>query len=398
MEIEIQDGSENTVPDDSIHPPKRGRGRPRGSLNKKFTTEKAPTDNARTSKKVDFFAPEMIIKSKVKKRGRPKKTKIRGRPRKIPLTPEEESEKLHRQSIKRKRKLWKPLGRPRIHPIVGSDARKTKRGRGRPRKYEATAESPMRTDTDSGENEASSSVEVSLDEANGIPRKRGRPSGTFKKKRGRPSGSAKVTNDGTPRKRGRPPGSGSKVKKVKAVDGSPRKRGRPPGSSNKVKIIRRAADGSPRKRGRPRGSGKKVIVTKKNKGDAPRKRGRPRGSGKIKLCVPDDVDLDLSYAGTSTQHRKRGRPRLTVMLEKLPSTFEDEDKTEADDPSPKRFRNSDSPVQVQNETTEEVPTTDEKNAEVTDEADNSIDCQKVNNVCDKEVGEGVGSGKFKKKK
>ncbi len=83
MEVENKEVTESSLPNGSTHPPKRGRGRPRGSLNKKFTTEKAPTHNARPSKKVDYFSPEIVIKTKVKKRGRPKKIKMPGRPRKI---------------------------------------------------------------------------------------------------------------------------------------------------------------------------------------------------------------------------------------------------------------------------------------------------------------------------
>lgn len=410
METESQDSSESPLPNGSTHPPKRGRGRPRGSLNKKYKqyTEKA---SPREPKKVDFFAPEIVLKSK-KKRGRPKKLKIRGRPRKIPLTPEEESEILRRQTQLRKRRLSKPLGRPRIHPIAVTP--KIKRGRGRPRKYEAVAGSLSQNDTDSGEKEYTSSVEVSVDGATDVPRKRGRPLGSFKRKRGRPSSSTKVTikkvSDGIPRKRGRPPGSGSKVKKVQVISGPPRKRGRPPGSSNKVKIIRREADGTPRKRGRPKGSGKKINVVKTLVGGVPRKRGRPPGSGKIKLCVPDEVDLDLcNFVGTSTQHRKRGRPskvRLAVVLEKLPPKFteddEDGDKAEVDAPSPKRIRDCDSPSEVPNESTEEEPTSEEKDAEVSDEEDNAVDGPKVNNISEQEMEEEmysrVGSGKFKKKK
>lgn len=407
METESQDCSESTLPNGSTHPAKRGRGRPRGSLNKKYKnyTEKA---SPRASKKVDFFAPEVTLKSK-KRRGRPKKLKLRGRPRKIPLTPEEESEILHKQTLQRKRKMSKPLGRPRIHPIVVTP--KIKRGRGRPRKYEAVAGSPSQNDTDSGEKEYPSSVEVSIDGAHDIPRKRGRPLGSFKRKRGRPSSSAKIptkkVSDGPPRKRGRPPGSGSKIKKVQVVSGPPRKRGRPPGSTNKVKIIRREADGTPRKRGRPPGSGKKINIVKKNVGDAPRKRGRPPGSGKIKLCVPDEVDLDLcNFVGTSAHHRKRGRPskgRLAVVLEKLPSSFtgDNNDKAENDVPSPKRFRDSDSPSPVPDESPEEHPTSKEKDAEVSDEDGGAVDGPKVNNISEEtgeEMSSRVGSGKFKKKK
>ncbi|XP_051527767.1 chromosomal protein D1-like [Myxocyprinus asiaticus] len=401
MEVDNTDGSENIVPNGSTHPPKRGRGRPRGSLNKKFSSEKVATHNARPSKKVELFSPEIIIRSKVKKRGRPKKLKMRGRPRKIPLTPEEESERIDRLSKQRKRKLWKPLGRPRIHPV--KEGPKIKRARGRPRKYETMPESSSQNDTHPP------SVEISLDAADGPPSKRGRPLGSLKK-RGRPGGSTKTSttkvSDGTPRKRGRPPGSGNKVKIVKQVDGTPKKRGRPPGSSNKVKIMKRV-DGTPKKRGRPPGSG--IKVTAKWVGEGPRKRGRPPGSGKIKVCVPDSVDYDVgSYTAASGQSRKRGRPRkvqLASVLEKLTPAHTEEDKMENDEPSPKRSRNLDSTSQTPNETTAEDNGASENNKDPEDEEeeeDDNSDSPKVNNISEKEIEEAASSkmlsGKSKKKK
>ncbi|XP_051520146.1 chromosomal protein D1-like isoform X2 [Myxocyprinus asiaticus] len=387
MEVENTDGSENTVSNGSTHPPKRGRGRPRGSLNKKFTYEKVATQNARPSRKVEFFSPEIIIR-KVKKRGRPKKIKMRGRPRKIPLTPEEVSEKLHRLSTQRKRKLWKPLGRPRIHPI--KEGPKIKRARGRPRKNKTMTES-SKNDTHQP------SVEISLAAADGPPPKRGRPLGSLKKKRGRPAGSTKTSptkvSDWTPRKRGRPPGSANKVKIVKQVDGTPKKRGRPPGSQNKVKIMKHD-DGTPKKRGRPPGSGKKVTANRV--GEGARKRGRPPGSGKTKVHVSDSADCDQgSYAATnaSGQHRKRGRPRkamLNVVTEKLPSAITEEDEMENDEPSPKQSRNSDSSSQIPNETAGEENGASENNEDPEyeeDEEDDNSDSPKVNSISEKEMGE-----------
>ncbi|XP_077051387.1 uncharacterized protein LOC143701724 [Siphateles boraxobius] len=379
MEVENKEGSESTLPNGSTHPPKRGRGRPRGSLNKKFTAEKAPTHNARPSKKVDFFSPDIVIKNKVKKRGRPKKIKMPGRPRKIPLTPEEESERLNRLSLQRKRRLSKPLGRPRIHPIA--EGPKEKRGRGRPRKSDDVAKQ--------------SSGEISLD-ANGSPRKRGRPMGSMKRKRGRPTGSAKISiaksSDGTPKRRGRPPGSPNKVKKIQRADGTPRKRGRPPGSGTKPKIIRRNADGTPRKRGRPPGSGKKVKIVEKKVGDVPRKRGRPPGSGKIKAHTSEGGDVEGANADGAAPRRKRGRPskvRLALVLEKLPSALP-EGEEETDAPSPKQSRTSDDSSQNQND--EEETRASENDADPEEEED-AIDCSKVNNTSENEM-----VGKFKKKK
>ncbi|XP_058610107.1 high mobility group protein hmg-12 [Onychostoma macrolepis] len=394
MEVENKEETESPLPNGSTHPPKRGRGRPRGSLNKKFTTEKAPTHNSRPSKKVDFFSPDIVIKTKVKKRGRPKKIKMPGRPRKIPLTPEEESERLHRLSLQRKRRLSKPLGRPRIHPIAEDP--KVKRGRGRPRKYGTKSGSQS-----GGAKQAS--VEISLDAANGPPRKRGRPAGSLKRKRGRPAGSTKVAkiaraSDGTPKRRGRPPGSPNKVKKIQRADGSPRKRGRPPGSGTKLKVIQRNPDGTPRKRGRPPGSGKKVKIVEKKVGDTPRKRGRPPGTGKVKAHAAEGGETGGENSDGAAPRRKRGRPskvRLAVVLEKLPKGSAEEDEEETDAPSPKQSRTSDDSSQNPNDDDEDTRAS-ENDADPEDEEDDeddAIDCSKVNNTSENEM-----VGKFKKKK
>ncbi len=385
MEVENKEVTESSLPNGSTHPPKRGRGRPRGSLNKKFTTEKAPTHNARPSKKVDYFSPEIVIKTKVKKRGRPKKIKMPGRPRKIPLTPEEESERLHRLSLQRKRRLSKPLGRPRIHPIA--EGPKVKRGRGRPRKYGTKSGSQSGGAKQAG-------VEISPDAASGPPRKRGRPSGSLKGKRGRPAGSTKVAkiakaSDGTQKRRGRPPGSPNKVKKIQQADGSPRKRGRPPGSGTKLKVIQRNPDGTPRKRGRPPGSGKKIKIVEKNVGDTPRKRGRPPSTGKVKARAAEGETGGENDDGT-TPRRKRGRPskvRLAVVLEKLPTASAEEDEEETNAPSPKQSRTSDDSSQNPGD---EDTRASENDADPED--DDAIDCSKVNNTSENEM-----VGKFKKR-
>ncbi|KAK2887516.1 hypothetical protein Q8A67_015744 [Cirrhinus molitorella] len=280
MEVDNK-GSESPLPNGSTHPPKRGRGRPRGSLKKKTTAEEVPRNNARPLKKVDFFSPEVAVKAKVKKRGRPKKIKMPGRPRKVPLTPEEESERLQRLTLQRKRRLSKPLGRPRIHPV--SEGSKGKRGRGRPR------------------------LNPAAEGRSGKPG-RGRPRGSLNKK-GRPS--KKGDNFSPVVKRGRPkkiklPGRPRKIPltpeeeserlqrlslqrkqrlskplgrprihpiaegpKVKRARGRPRKSGTKSDGAKpaSAKITPDAANGPPRKRGRPSGSLKK-------------KRGRPAGSAK----------------------------------------------------------------------------------------------------------------------
>ncbi|XP_060760824.1 protein SPT2 homolog [Neoarius graeffei] len=354
MEVEQKDDSSNTLANGNASSGKRGRGRPRGSVKKKIISIKEVSHNARASKRVDFFSPEMVIRPKVKKRGRPKKIKIPGRPRKIPLTPEEEAERILRLS--KKRKLSKPLGRPRIHPLV--DLPKEKRGRGRPRKYESMASQNGRV----GRNLKSAKIT----EAGGdTPRRRGRPSGSFKKKRGRPAGpsSLKRPLEGTPGKRGRPPGSGTKLQVKQDVNGTPRKRGRPPGSGRKLKVISGEANGTPKKRGRPPGSGTKVKVAKqvmdgipkkrgrppgsgtKAKGPlqetngSPRKRGRPPGSGKVKTITEQTEQvLTNSAFSVSAQPRKRGRPKKSETFVAIQA--EEGMIKENDEPSPKRSRNS----------------------------------------------------------
>ncbi|XP_058260939.1 chromosomal protein D1 [Hemibagrus wyckioides] len=354
MEVEHKDDSSNTLANGSANSGKRGRGRPRGSVKKKVISMKEVPHNARASKRVDFFSPETVIRPKVKKRGRPKKIRIPGRPRKIPLTPEEEAERILRLS--KKRKLSKPLGRPRIHPLV--DRPKEKRGRGRPRKYESMASQNGRVD--------GNLKSLKITEAGGdTPRGRGRPRGSFKKKRGRPAGPSLVKRptegtpgkrgrppgsgtklqvrqdaNGTPRKRGRPPGSGRKLKVISGeVNGTPKKRGRPPGSGTKVKVVKQVTDGIPRKRGRPPGSGTKVKDLLWEKNGSPRKRGRPLGSGKIKTVTEEaEHILTNSVHSVDAQPRKRGRPKKT---EAFPDLQAEEVKSkENDEPSPKRPRSS----------------------------------------------------------
>lgn len=349
-----KDDFSNPLANGSANSGKRGRGRPRGSFKKKLVTVKEVSYNARASKRVDFFSPEMVIRPKVKKRGRPKKIKIPGRPRKIPLTPEEEAERILRLS--KKRKLSKPLGRPRIHPLV--DMPKEKRGRGRPRKYESVASQNGSVD---GNLKSLKIIEVDCD----APRSRGRPRGSFKKKRGRPAGpcllarplegtpgrrgrppgsgtklQVKQDHNETPRKRGRPPGSGNKLKVISGeVNGTPKKRGRPPGSGLKVKVATPVIDGIPRKRGRPPGSGTKVKVLLQETNGNPRKRGRPLGSRKVKMVAEDAGHpvLTNSVFSVDAQPRKRGRPKKTEAF--LAVKAEEEKSKENSEPSPKRPRN-----------------------------------------------------------
>ncbi|KAM9434162.1 uncharacterized protein Hap1MRO34_002047 [Clarias gariepinus] len=359
MEVEQKDDSSNPLANGSVNSGKRGRGRPRGSFKKKVILVKEISQNARTSKRVDFFSPETVIRPKVKKRGRPKKIRSPGRPRKIPLTPEEEAGRILRLS--KKRKLTKPLGRPRIHPLV--DMPKEKRGRGRPRKYESMGLQNGRVDRNL--------KSIKIAEMGGdTPRRRGRPRGSFKKKRGRPAGPSPVKRpvegtpvrrgrppgsknklyvkqqlvqqeeNGTPRRRGRPPGSGKKLKFISGeTNETPRKRGRPPGSGMKVKVAKQVIDGIPRKRGRPPGSGTKVKVLPQETNGTPRKRGRPPGTGKLKTVTEEREHFIVNNSTPSVdgQPRKRGRPKK---VEALPTVQVKEEIKENDEPSPKRARNS----------------------------------------------------------
>uniref|UniRef100_A0A3B4CA46 Si:ch211-288g17.3 n=1 Tax=Pygocentrus nattereri TaxID=42514 RepID=A0A3B4CA46_PYGNA len=313
MEVEQKDGSDNSRANGN-NPAKRGRGRPKGSVKKKIISVTEVTHNARTSKRVDYFSPETVFRPKVKKRGRPKKIRMPGRPRKIPLTPVEEAERMLRLSKQRKRRLSKPLGRPRIHPLVNIP--KEKRGRGRPRKYEPIARASSQNGTVNGNLKKNIKRMSELSEA--IPRKRGRPQGSFKKKRGLAARSpAKRAIQGTPRKRGRPPGSGTKISVRQESKGTPRKRGRPPGSGTKQKVITQEADGAPRKRGRPSGSVLKIKFAGQETDGIPRKRGRSSNA-----------------ISASSHPRKRGRPSKASLAEA--SAVSEVNETSA----PKRPRNS----------------------------------------------------------
>lgn len=364
MEAELKGGSDNSLANGSTNSAKRGRGRPKGSVKKKVVSVTEVSHNARTTKRIDFFSSETMLKTKVKKRGRPKKIRIPGRPRKIPLTPEEEAERILRLSRQKKRKLSKPLGRPSIHPLVGNPAQK--RGRGRPRKYEALSRASSLKSA-----ALKQSFKRHSESGEGTPRKRGRPRGSFKNKlgspvgsspakraiggtgrrRGRPPGSGrKITatqaSNGTPRKRGRPPGSGNKVKIITQVaGGTPRKRGRPPGSGLKIKFAARVSDGVPRKRGRPPGSGNKLKIIKQDINSTPRKRGRPPGSGKAKTLAKKNTAHDPSSSNAvsspSGQPRKRGRPsKASLAQASLASNAEEGDAEVNDVSTPKRPRNA----------------------------------------------------------
>lgn len=164
-----QDSGDKQLVRDGSQPVKRGRGRPKGSLNKK------PRTHTRS----------VYVLSTQGKPGRPKKQPAkRGRPKKYPLPSPEEL---------KKPKVWKPLGRPRKYPRVDPpDGAPTapRRRRGRPCKSESKKGAHLRK---------------------GLPTT---------------SSSPHNPSDGCLRKRGRPP-------TLKSEGNAPLKRGRPKSSVNK---------------------------------------------------------------------------------------------------------------------------------------------------------------------
>lgn len=177
----VQDNREQEEPvTDGPQPAKRGRGRPKGSLNKKPPAYKVHGKVGRPRR--------VHVPTGRGKRGQPRKPPAkRGRPRKYPLPSAEEL---------KKPKVWKPLGRPRKYPRVDPPegaAPAPRRSRGRPRKSESKKGAHLRK---------------SLPTTPSSPRG---PSEGSQRKRGRPPSTAK-SDDQTPRKRGRPKGSVNKNK------------------------------------------------------------------------------------------------------------------------------------------------------------------------------------------
>lgn len=160
-------------------PVKRGRGRPKGSLNKNPSSFKAHGKRGRPPK-------TSSLPVKGRRPGRPRlQPRKRGRPRKYPLPSPED---------RKKPKVWKPLGRPRKYPRVDPPQEASaapRRGRGRPRKSESRKGAHLRKSAAA----TSSSPRASED---GPKRKKGRPATAPS----RDDGSAAVV-----RKRGRPKGS-----------------------------------------------------------------------------------------------------------------------------------------------------------------------------------------------
>lgn len=150
---------------DGNQPVKRGRGRPKGSLNKK---PRAQTQNMFT----------LIRKNRP---GRPKKHAVRkrGRPRKNPLPSPEEL---------KKPKVWKPLGRPRKYPRPDPPVEvppPPRRRRGRPRKSESRKGAHLRKPPSLHNPSAAGAGKVGRPPTHKregeTPRKRGRPKGSLNK-------------------------------------------------------------------------------------------------------------------------------------------------------------------------------------------------------------------------
>ncbi|XP_063041926.1 basic salivary proline-rich protein 3-like isoform X2 [Engraulis encrasicolus] len=236
-------------------PAKRGRGRPKGKPNEtnlNLLTGTIP----RVPKVVQLFSAGSTPTKKSRPTGRPKK-RPPGRPRKTPLSPEE----VEIRERKNKHRKWKPLGRPRIHPV---ELAKKKKGKpGRPRKY---PQSPSRASKPAT---VMRSPTTTTAEGSEVKRRPGRPL-WLNKRRGTKLSHKKTHTTprpvgAVPRKRGRPPGSGylQKMQQQQDADVSspPRKRGRPPGS--KTPEVEKPKSG--RKRGRPSGTfGKKRLAFEKS--------------------------------------------------------------------------------------------------------------------------------------
>ncbi|XP_077598975.1 uncharacterized protein LOC144214469 isoform X2 [Stigmatopora nigra] len=236
-------------PPPSADGPKRGWGRPKGSVNRKPAVSLPHFQAGRPRRKA--VAPSRLVirlPGKHSKRGRPRKVpQGRGRPRKYPLPSPEDSQK----------RSWKPLGRSRKHAVAGGET-PARRGRGRPRKSDAVAP-PY----------------------DGPPRKRGRP-------RKYPSGSRK---DASKPKVWKPLGRPRKYPLVEPPEGAPPPPRRTPGRPRKTQSKRGAhlrspatsssapsrkvptlnPDGTPRKRGRPRSvvrAEDRPVATPSNHSDA----------------------------------------------------------------------------------------------------------------------------------
>nr|XP_046182904.1 chromosomal protein D1-like isoform X1 [Oncorhynchus gorbuscha]XP_046182905.1 chromosomal protein D1-like isoform X2 [Oncorhynchus gorbuscha]XP_046182906.1 chromosomal protein D1-like isoform X1 [Oncorhynchus gorbuscha]XP_046182907.1 chromosomal protein D1-like isoform X1 [Oncorhynchus gorbuscha]XP_046182908.1 chromosomal protein D1-like isoform X2 [Oncorhynchus gorbuscha] len=179
-----EEESDEALSNGSSIPPNRGRGRPKGSGSKKpkilRVLDKQP--RGRPRKVVDPNAVSAETTAPLK-RGRPKKVqqkKKMGRPRKYRLSPEEEEEREILKSQPKGPRVWKPLGRPRIHPRMDPPATPTSaepRRRGRPLKVSTGRGAHLR------KNPPPTSKVSKPPAKDDSPRKSGRPLGSFNAKR-----------------------------------------------------------------------------------------------------------------------------------------------------------------------------------------------------------------------
>lgn len=142
---------------------KRGRGRPKGSLNKKPRAQ---------------HSVQMYNYVRRRRPGRPKKHEVRqrGRPRKNPLPPPEEL---------KKPRVWKPLGRPRKYPrpdASDDEAAPPRRKRGRPHKSSKKGAHLRKPRPLHKPTKALAPPPAHRREGE-APRKRGRPKGSLNKNR-----------------------------------------------------------------------------------------------------------------------------------------------------------------------------------------------------------------------
>ncbi|XP_029919862.1 serine/arginine repetitive matrix protein 2 [Myripristis murdjan] len=236
--------AESEEENDGSSAPPRKRGRPKGSLNKKTQLRDASGESkeditngiSRLSRR-GRGRPRKVAKSDQATDGSPPRKRARGRPKgslnkktgrgKVGRPRKVDSIILDVATPRRKRgrprkdaQHTAKRGRPRKHPLPSADeVKKPKiwKPLGRPRKY-------PRVDPPEG-------VTPTPRRGRGRPRKSESRKGAHFRKHlpVTTSSSPRSPSDGFPRKRGRPAGT------VKSEDGTPRKRGRPKGSGKKSK-------------------------------------------------------------------------------------------------------------------------------------------------------------------
>eukprot|EP00063_Salmo_salar_P022794 XP_013997629.1 PREDICTED: chromosomal protein D1-like [Salmo salar] len=216
-------------------PPKRGKGRPKGSGSKtpKILRVLDKRPRGRPCKLVDPNAVSAEPTAPLK-HGRPqnvKQTKKMGRPRKNPLPTEEEEERKKLKSQPKGSRVWKPLGTAPLKHGRPQNV-KPKKKMGRPKL------NPLSTEEEEERKKLKSQPKGSR-----VWKPLGRP--RIHPYMDPPATSAEPRARGRPRKatmgrgahlRKNPPPT-SKVSKPPVIDGSPQKRGRPLGSvqANKAK-------------------------------------------------------------------------------------------------------------------------------------------------------------------